>query len=154
MNLLDLVIFAPAIGFLLVLLLPKDNVDTIKRATFVISILVFLASLLLIPGVLGNPSQMTYVSDTQWIAYPNIRYHIGIDGVSLWLIILTTFLTPIAMLISWRHIDQAAETVLCVPAAAGVRPHRRVRRARSVPVLRVLGSVAGSDVLPDRHLGT
>jgi NADH-quinone oxidoreductase subunit M len=106
MNLLDIVLFAPAIGFLLVLLLPKDNVDTIKRATFVISILVFLASLLLIPGVLGNPSQMTYVSDTQWIAYPNIRYHIGIDGVSLWLIILTTFLTPIATLISWRHIDQ------------------------------------------------
>ena len=40
------------------------------------------------------------------MAYPNIRYHVGIDGVSLWLIILTTFLTPIAMLISWSHIEQ------------------------------------------------
>ena len=49
---------------------------------------------------------MSYVSDGQWIKYPNIRYHVGIDGVSLWLIILTTFLTPIATLISWRHIDQ------------------------------------------------
>jgi NADH-quinone oxidoreductase subunit M len=106
MNLLDLVIFAPAIGFLLVLFLPKSNVDSIKKATFAISILVFLGSLLLIPGVLGSANQMTYVSDTQWISSPNIRYHVGIDGVSLWLIILTTFLTPIATLISWRHIDQ------------------------------------------------
>ena len=55
MNLLDLVLFAPAVGCILVQLLPKDNADTIKRATFVISILVFLGSLLLIPGVLGNP---------------------------------------------------------------------------------------------------
>ena len=106
MNLLDLVIFAPAIGFLLVLFLPKDNADTIKRATLIISVLIFLVSLLLIPGVLANPGQMSYVSDGQWIKYPNIRYHVGIDGVSLWLIILTTFLTPIATLISWRHIDQ------------------------------------------------
>ena len=42
----------------------------------------------------------------QWIAYPNIRYHVGIDGVSLWLVILSTFLTPIAVLISWNYIDQ------------------------------------------------
>jgi NADH-quinone oxidoreductase subunit M len=106
MNLLDLLFFAPGIGFLLVLFLPKDNVDLIKRATLVISILIFLGSLLLIPGVMGNPGQMTHVSDTQWITYPNIRYHVGIDGVSLWLIILSTVLTPIAVLVSWRYIDQ------------------------------------------------
>ena len=67
MNLLDLVIFAPAIGFLLVLFLPKENADTIKRATLIISVLIFLVSLLLIPGVLANPGQMSYVSDGQWI---------------------------------------------------------------------------------------
>ena len=106
MNLLDLLIFAPAIGFVLLMFLPKDGIDTIKRVTFVISILIFLASLLLIPGVLGNPGEMTYVTDTQWITYPNIRYHVGIDGVSLWLIILSTLLTPIAVLISWNSIDQ------------------------------------------------
>jgi NADH-quinone oxidoreductase subunit M len=106
MNLLDLVIFLPAIGFILVLLLPKENVETIKRATFAISVIVFLASLLLISGVLANPGEMTYVSDTQWIEYPNIRYHVGIDGVSLWLIILSTLLTPIAVLVSWKYIDR------------------------------------------------
>ena len=101
MNLLDILIFAPLLGFFVVLLLPKGSVDTIKRATFVISILVFLASLLLIPGVLGNAGTMSFVTDASWITYPNIRYHVGIDGLSLWLILLTTFLTPIAVLISW-----------------------------------------------------
>jgi NADH-quinone oxidoreductase subunit M len=106
MNLLDLLIFAPAIGFVLLMLLPKGGIDTIKRAAFVISVLVFVLSLLLIPGVLNNPGEMTHVSDTQWITYPNIRYHVGIDGVSLWLIILSTLLTPIAILISWNYIDK------------------------------------------------
>jgi NADH-quinone oxidoreductase subunit M len=106
MSLLDILIFAPFLGCVLVLLLPKDNVDTIKRATFVIAMLVFLGSLLLIPGVLGSPGTMTFTTDVQWISYPNIRYHVGIDGVSLWLILLTTFLTPIAVLISWKHIDR------------------------------------------------
>ena len=40
--------------------------------------------------------------------YPNIRYHVGIDGVSLWSIILSTFLTPIAVLVSWKYYRQAA----------------------------------------------
>ena len=53
MNLLDLLIFAPALGVLVIFFLPKDGADTIKRATFLISILIFLGSLLLIPGVLG-----------------------------------------------------------------------------------------------------
>ena len=106
MSLLDIVIAVPLIGFLIVLFLPKSGTETIKRATFVISILVFLASLLLIPGVLGNAGAMSLVTDAPWMTYPNIRYHVGIDGVSLWLILLTTFLTPIAVLISWNHIDR------------------------------------------------
>jgi NADH-quinone oxidoreductase subunit M len=106
MNLLDILIALPAVGFLLVLAMPKDSVDTIKRVTLGISILIFLASLLLIPGVLSNPGEMNYVTDIQWISDPNIRYHVGIDGVSLWLIVLSTFLTPIAVIISWRYIDQ------------------------------------------------
>ena len=106
MNLLDILIAVPFLGFLVVLLLPKDNVDTIKRVTFVLSIIVFLGSLLLIPDVLANPAAMSFSTDVQWITYPNIRYHTGIDGVSLWLILLTTFLTPIAVLISWKYIDR------------------------------------------------
>ena len=40
-----------------------------------------------------------------WIATPNIHYHVAADGVSLWLVLLSTFLTPICVLISWRSIE-------------------------------------------------
>jgi NADH-quinone oxidoreductase subunit M len=102
MNLLDLVIAAPAIAFLIAIFIPGDP----KRWALISSIVIFVISLGLIPGVLGNPAEMTYVTDVQWIAYPTIRYHVGIDGVALWLILLSTLLTPIAVLISWQYIDK------------------------------------------------
>ena len=46
------------------------------------------------------------MTDVPWIVSPAIRYHIGMDGLSLWLVLLSTLLTPIAVLISWRHIDK------------------------------------------------
>ena len=44
--------------------------------------------------------------DRQWISTPNIHYHMGIDGISLWLVVLTTFLTPLCVLISWNSIHE------------------------------------------------
>ncbi len=52
----------------------------------------------------ASPGQQ-FVTDTVWIANPEIHWHVGIDGLSLWLIILSTFLTPIAILISWRFVQ-------------------------------------------------
>jgi NADH-quinone oxidoreductase subunit M len=106
MNLFDLLLAAPALAFVLVLLLPKDNVEMIKKLALGASLVVFLGSLLLVSPVLSNPGVMSFVTDVQWIGYPNIRYHVGLDGVSVWLIVLTTVLTPIAVLVSWRYIDQ------------------------------------------------
>jgi len=40
-----------------------------------------------------------------WISYPPIHYHVGLDGLSLWLVLLTTLLTPISVLVSWKYID-------------------------------------------------
>jgi NADH-quinone oxidoreductase subunit M len=51
-------------------------------------------------------SGFQYEIDKQWIAMPNIHYHMGIDGISLWLVVLTTFLTPLCVLISWRSIHE------------------------------------------------
>jgi NADH-quinone oxidoreductase subunit M len=46
------------------------------------------------------------VTNVVWITFPEIHYHVGIDGLSLWLIILSTFLTPVAILISWKYIHE------------------------------------------------
>jgi len=105
MNLLDLLLAAPLVGFLITLALPKENKSLIKMFTLVFSLGVFAASLLLIGPTLERPSVMTSVTDTLWIATPAIRYHIGLDGVSIWLVLLSTFLTPISILLSFKYID-------------------------------------------------
>jgi NADH-quinone oxidoreductase subunit M len=104
-NLLDLVLFLPLLGFLVVMLMPKRSPGTIKTFSLLFSISVFVASLGLIPVALDRPAVMTWVTDVAWIQTPAIRYHVGLDGVSLWLVILSTLLTPIAVLISWKYID-------------------------------------------------
>lgn len=106
MNLFDIVLAMPFIGFLLILLIPKNSTELIRRAALFLTTATFAVSLALIPGVLAAPAQMQHVTDVQWISFPNIRYHVGIDGVSLWLVILSTLLTPVAVLISWNSIEK------------------------------------------------
>ena len=102
-HLLDIVLFLPLVGFLLLLILPKESSRT---AAMVISLAVFIVSLgLLMPYWFQYPAGHTFSNDIQWISYPPIRYHVALDGLSLWLVLLTTLLTPIAALVSWNHID-------------------------------------------------
>jgi NADH-quinone oxidoreductase subunit M len=106
MNLLNVVLALPVAGFFALLLVPKDQPKTIRAATLAVSLLVFLVSLGLIWPVLTDTANAQFVTDVVWIATPAIRYHVAVDGLSLWLVILATLLTPIAVLISWRHIDK------------------------------------------------
>jgi NADH-quinone oxidoreductase subunit M len=101
-TLLDAVIFLPLIGFLALLAAPAS---VSRMGALAISLLIFVASLGLIGTVTGAASGFGFVTDTPWISYPPIRYHVGLDGLSLWLVILTTLLTPIGVLVSWKHID-------------------------------------------------
>lgn len=104
MNLVDLIIAIPGIAFVLTLLIPRAQEQAIRMFTLGVSVLTFILSLGLAAGYrYGVPGQQ-FVSDHVWIANPEIHWHVGIDGLSLWLIILSTFLTPIAILISWRLI--------------------------------------------------
>jgi NADH-quinone oxidoreductase subunit M len=104
MTLLDVVLFLPLVGFLLLLILPKESS---RMAAMVISSAVFIVSLgLLIPYWFQYPSGHTFSTDIQWISYPPIRYHVALDGLSLWLVLLSTLLTPIAALVSWNYIDK------------------------------------------------
>jgi NADH-quinone oxidoreductase subunit M len=106
MTLLDVVLFLPFIGFLILLFAPKDNPGGIRRTALIISLVVFVVSLgLLMPYWFASPSGYTFTTDAPWINYPPIRYHVGLDGLSLWLVLLTTLLTPIAVLVSWNYID-------------------------------------------------
>ena len=102
---LSLVTFIPAVGGFLILLIPRRDRD-IKVFAFVISILAFVASLHLPVHLHRNLAGFQFEIDKPWIASPNIHYHMGIDGISVWLVVLTTFLTPLCVLISWTSIHE------------------------------------------------
>ncbi len=106
MNLLDAVLFIPLAGFFLLLLVPKGREEAIRRTALAVALIAFVASIALLPGFNRSEAGFQLVANVPWISQPAIRFHTGIDGVSLWLVLLTTLLTPIGVLISWRSIDR------------------------------------------------
>src|ERR1700733_14421507 len=102
---LSLVTFIPALGGLLILFIPRRDRD-IKLFALVISLLAFVASLHLPVHLHRSLAGFQFEIDKPWIASPNIHYHMGVDGISVWLVVLTTFLTPLCVLISWTSIHE------------------------------------------------
>src|ERR1039458_9512705 len=106
--LLTLVILLPVAGALVLLLIPSEHTETIRRVGLAVALIVFALSLGLLSGFESGTSKYQFVTDVPWISIPEIHFHIGIDGISLWLILLTTFLMPIALLASW-HVTERGE---------------------------------------------
>ena len=130
MTLLDVVIFLPLVAFLIVLALPKDNLEAIRRFSLGASIVIFLLSLgLIVPYWFQAQSKFVFETDLPWIDSPAIRYHVAIDGISLWLVILSTLLTPICVLVSWRSIQKHVKQFFAFLLVARIRTHRRLLRA-------------------------
>src|SRR5947199_344874 len=100
---LTLVTFIPLAGGLLLLLVPRRDRD-IRLFSLVITLLAFVLSLHLPVHFHRAQPGFQYEIDKQWISSPNIHYHMGVDGFSVWLVVLTTFLTPLCVLISWKSI--------------------------------------------------
>lgn len=106
MNLLDAVLWLPLAGFLALLFVPRDREELIRRVALVTSLATFVLSLGLPLGFKPSETAFQFVTNLPWIASPPIRYQVGVDGLSLWLVVLTTLLTPVCVLVSWRHIDR------------------------------------------------
>ena len=103
-HLLTVLIFFPALGALTLLLLRGDDELWIRRLTFVVSAVEFLFSLFLLRAVPIGATGYPLEEFGRWIYSPPINYHLGVDGISLFLVILTTFLTPICVLASWHGV--------------------------------------------------
>ena len=103
--LLTIVIFFPAAAGLALLFLRADDHLWIRRLALTISVVEFLFSLLLIPKVQIGVAGYQLEEFAKWINVPPINYHLGLDGISLFLVILTTFLTAVSVLASWNSIQ-------------------------------------------------
>jgi NADH-quinone oxidoreductase subunit M len=95
MTFVALLALAPLVACLLILIAPEGQS---RAAALVLSLVIFIGSLGLLVGV---PLETNLL----WIPAANIHFHLAADGLSVWLVLLSTFLTPLAVLVSWNHID-------------------------------------------------
>ncbi len=102
MNPLNLVLLTPLVGFLVCLLAPKENQGAARTIALGAAVLTLVLSLGLVGMVSAMPAGFQHHSDVVWISTPNIHFHIGVDGFSLWMVLLTALLTPLAVLASWN----------------------------------------------------
>ena len=105
MNLLTIVGVLPLISALLVAFIPSKNTELIKRAAFAATLVVAIASIFLATGFDKSVTGMQYVQSNTWIETFNINFAVGIDGISLVLILLATILVPIVILATWHESD-------------------------------------------------
>ncbi len=107
-SILTLVTFIPAAGALLLLFSPRRDRD-IRWFSLIVSLLTFALSLHLPANFHSRVqpgSAFAFEINVPWIPSPAIHYHMGVDGVSMWLVLLTTFLTPLCVLISWNSVHE------------------------------------------------
>lgn len=115
-NVLSLTTFLPILGVLLLLFIPKDSKGVLRNVTLAVTIVTFLVSLIILTGFQSN-ADFQFTENVPWIAAgPFImRYNIGIDGISLWLVILTTFIMPIAVLSTYTAVEEKVkEYMVCL----------------------------------------
>ena len=105
LPLLSLVVWVPIIGGILVLVASKDEQAPIARMiALVASVLTFILSIPLYTGFDVSTAQMQFVEKISWIHGFNIFYYLGVDGISMPLILLTSFTTVLVVIAGWEVI--------------------------------------------------
>jgi NADH-quinone oxidoreductase subunit M len=105
---LSQILITPLIGALIVLLLP-DRGKLPAGVALTFSLLTFFFTLHLPTHFHPGVSGFQFVQDIPWIKLPSIHYHVGVDGLSLWLVVLTGLLAPVGVLTSWNTIKERSK---------------------------------------------
>jgi NADH-quinone oxidoreductase subunit M len=108
-NILTIIIFTPAVGAALILFFNRAGLRSIRSFALIITILTFVFSLHLVTYFDSSVADFQFAVNAPWIPSLGINYEIGVDGISLFLILLTTVLTPLSILASWSIADRAKE---------------------------------------------
>jgi NADH-quinone oxidoreductase subunit M len=102
-HLLNIILFVPLVGAVVVMFLPRQTPNLIRRFTMLVLLLDLLASLWLLSVPMSRGWHFQYVAE--WLPSFGIRYHVAVDGVSVWLVLLSTLTTPIAAYVSFGSIQ-------------------------------------------------
>lgn len=103
---LSVIVFLPLLGVLGLLCIDKTKTNLIKTFAFLVSLLNFVLSLYLYFNFVPWTAAFQFAANVPWIPYLGISYHLGIDGISLFLVLLTTFLSCVAIISSWGAITE------------------------------------------------
>lgn len=103
-HLINVIVFLPILGAVFLLFLPRQAPDFLKRYTLFILGLDFLIALSLLGITWESGWHYQYIRE--WIPSLGIRYHVALDGLSLWMVLLSTFTTPIAAIVSFGSIEK------------------------------------------------
>jgi len=144
---LTVLTFLPVAGTLALLLLRSDDHLWLRRLALITAVAEFAISLLLLRGFEAAATGYQFEEFHAWIPQPPIHLPPGrLTVLSLFLVLLTTLLTPLSILASWKSIDQRVKGFFISLLVLENRRHRRLRIARSVFVFLVLGSDADPHV--------
>jgi len=105
-SLLSLILFTPTLGAALVMLIPRDRVQAIRWTAFLASLVPLGLSVWLWIAYRPGEPGFQFEQQVTWYAAINASYHLGVDGISVPMVLLTTLLTPLALLISWSITDR------------------------------------------------
>jgi NADH-quinone oxidoreductase subunit M len=103
-HLLNIIVFLPIVGAVAVLFLPRQAPRLLKRFSMAVLGLDFLASLFLLSTSMTSGWHHQYIAE--WLPSFGIRYHVAVDGVSFWLVLLSTLSSPLALYVSFGSIQR------------------------------------------------
>lgn len=103
-SILSMITFVPTVGAIVVALLPRTG-KLIQWFTLLITLATFALTLHLPAHFQYGQAGFQFEENHSWIASPKIGYHLGVDGISMWLVVLVGFLGPLAVLASWKAIE-------------------------------------------------
>ena len=107
MGMLSLAIWTPiAFGIVLLALGRDKQAQSVRWLSLVGAIVSFLVTLPLYAGFVLDTAEMQFVEKASWIERFNVNYHLGVDGISLWLVILTAFINVVVIIAGWEVITR------------------------------------------------
>jgi NADH-quinone oxidoreductase subunit M len=108
---LSVVTFLPLAGAILLIFLPGEKKNLLRYVAVAFALVTFAVSVALYFNFDATTPQPQFEEKSAWLGY-GINYHLGLDGISLYLVLLTTFLLPIAVLSSWTYIQKRVKEYL------------------------------------------
>ena len=151
-HILSIVLFTPLVGLLVLLFIPSSNARAVKIWANVAAFVGFLVSLPLVFNF-DHTKDYQFVEKAAWIPSLGATYHIGIDGLGLLLVMLTTVIGVLAILCSWNAIHDRLKEYYAFFLLLQTGMLGRLHGAGFPALLHFLGNRPGADVLHHRHLG-